>query len=237
MDAISSESLTNRSQSRCVEQRCRGSAQARLGNLKTNRPSRSVQAQRAAVIQVRTGIDQQGAVHPGLHARGQPFVAGALAVRLPIVDRRLIILDGDQIVFCQQTIFAQRSGKRRFGIQTSEVFKTSEVCICKKILPPAPQIRCVGKPCDLFRRDADQVLLDEAMKIFAFLLVFLVLQSRFGLHGRIRQTIQITKLESLGAIYVILQGGLRKSNELHISKKIVVIGLAAIIAFSLHLIV
>jgi len=51
-------------------------------------------------------------------------------------------------------------------------------------------------------------LLNQPMKIFALLLVFLVLQGGLRFDRRIRQTIQITQLESLCTVQIILQGRL-----------------------------
>ena len=61
---------------------------------------------------------QQRAIHAGLEARGEPLVAGPLPVGLPIINGNFVLIDGDKIVFCQQTKLSQRRRERGFCIQT-----------------------------------------------------------------------------------------------------------------------
>ena len=49
---------------------------------------------------------------------------------------------------------------------------------------------------DLLRRDADQVLLYEAMKIFAFLLMLFVFECGFAFDGGVSQMLKIAQFKS-----------------------------------------
>jgi hypothetical protein len=75
------------------------------------------------------------------------------------------------------------------------------------------QVLCICQPAHLFRRDADEVLLHEAVKIFALLLVLFIFECWLRLDGGIRQPLNVAQFKSAWTILVILQGRLAEGVE------------------------
>ena len=155
-----------------------------------------------------TRPDQQRPVHARLQAGRQPLIARPLSVRFPVIDRGFPIPDDDQIVFRQQAVFAERRRKVGFRMQVWTLAQALKRGIREKTGPPSFQGRRIRQPGDMLGRDPDQILLDEPVEIFAFLLVFFILQRRLRLHGWIGKTLEVTELEPQGAIHIVLQRGL-----------------------------
>jgi len=73
------------------------------------------------------------------------------------------------------------------------------------VTPPALQVVGVGLFGDLLGGNADEILLNEPVKVLAFALVFFVLECGFGLDGGICQMLEVAQFEAARTVVVILQ--------------------------------
>ena len=56
-----------------------------------------------AAVEMRSRLDEQRPIHPRLPADGKPFALRTFAIGLPIINKKITSIRGDQIVLCDET--------------------------------------------------------------------------------------------------------------------------------------